>query len=452
MTQSRLIVITVVVILVAASITGGVYVGFKTGYENSRQQLLPELQKQIDTNANLTTQNNVLTESLHNASNLGLVKIGYIAANPTDEELSTTLLEDIIQPDLNEYAKKLGYNATFQFVIMDALDQAGVHLQKLQAMKDMGINLVISGGYSSMLSASLSVIKDRDMLLVSTTSTSPYGLSNQNDRLYRMIPPDTAIPRSMASIMWDYGVRSVIILNRDDAYGLGFVNQFKPAWFFRGGEFAGEAISYPADTTNFTNYLEAANLQAQAAKEKYTEGNQVGILLLSFEEDALIVPQIENYLPLYDCVVFSGFTHIGLKMLDYFVGSSQASHLKVFNLYSHPFIQSIINDVNSRHPTVSGFDDQDTYLYDAAWAIATSVLETRSVDAGVVAGVFPDVCGRLYGASGWCKLDQGGDRAPLPLDVYFYVNNHRGYAGLYNPDMDTIIWSMSQIISTPYRP
>jgi hypothetical protein len=248
----------------------------------------------------------------------------------------------------------------------------------------------------------------------------------------------------MASIMWDYGVRSVIILHRDDAYGLGFVNQFKPAWFFRGGEFAGEAISYPADAANFTSYLEAANLQAQAAREKYPDGNQVGILLLSFEEDALIVPQIENYLPLYDCVVFSGFTHIGLKMIDYFVGSPQANHLKVFNLYSHPFIQSIINDVNSRHPTVSGFDDQDTYLYDAAWAIATSVLETRSVDAGVVAGVFPDVCGRLYGASGWCKLDQSGDRAPLPLDVYYYVNNHRGYAGLYNPESDSTIWSIDE--------
>jgi branched-chain amino acid transport system substrate-binding protein len=443
-------VTVILVVLIASTLVGGVYFGYQSGYENSRQQFEPELKRQINVNANITKQNEALSIALNNASRLGTVKIGYIAPNPTDEKLSRTLIEDIIQPDLNEYASRLGFNVTFQFVIMDALDQAGVHLQKLQAMKDMGINLVISGGYSSMLSASLSVIKDRDMLLVGTTSTSPFGLSNPNDRLYRMIPPDSAIPYSMASIMWDYGVRSVIILHRGDAYGLGFVNLFKPAWFARGGEFAGETISYPADNTNFTSYLEAANQQAIPAKEKYPEVNQVGILLLSMDEDALIVPEIENYLPLYDCVMFSEFSHIGLKMLDYFIDSPQANHLKVFNPYSHPFIQSIINDVNSRHPTVSGFDDQDTYLYDAAWAIATSVLETRSVDASVVAGVFPDVCGRLYGASGWCKLDQGGDRTPLPLDIYFYTNNHRGYAGLYNPDTDMTSWNMTELIMTPY--
>ncbi len=65
--------------------------------------------------------------------------------------------------------------------------------------------------------------------------------------------------------------------------------------------------------------------------------------------------------------------------------------------------------------------DNDAYLYDSAWAIAASVLETRSVNASVVAGVFPEVCSRLYGASGWCRLDQNGDRAALPLDVWFYA-------------------------------
>ncbi len=56
---------------------------------------------------------------------------------------------------------------------------------------------------------------------------------------------------------------------------------------------------------------------------------RVAILLLAFDEDELIVPEMEDYLPLYDCVMFSGNSHIGLKT-DVFIGSPQASHLKVF--------------------------------------------------------------------------------------------------------------------------
>jgi branched-chain amino acid transport system substrate-binding protein len=431
-------VIGVAFILVIVSLVGGAYAGYQSGNTDARKQLEPELQRQINVNANITKQNEALNQALHNASNLNTVKIGYIAPNPTDEELSKTLVEDVIQPDLNKYASKLGYNVTFQLVIMDALNQDGVHLQKLQAMKDMGINLVISGGYSSMLSASLSIINDRDMLLVGTTSTSPFGLSNPNDRLYRMIPPDSTLPDSFASIMWSYGIKDIIILHRGDSYGLGFVNLFKPAWFARGGEFAGEAISYPVDTTDFSSLLEAANLQAQTAKEKYPEGDRVGILLLSFDEDRLIVPEMENYLPLYDCVMFSGFSHIGIRTPDYFVDSPQANHLKVFTPRDQPFSSSIFEGLKDRDAYLN---DKGAYIYDSAWAIAASVLETRSVNASVVSSVFPGVCGRLYGASGWCRLDQRGDRAPLPLDVWFYSQNSRLYAGMYTPDTDTINWN-----------
>ncbi len=128
-------------------------------------------------------------------------------------------------------------------------------------------------------------------------------------------------------------------------------------------------------------------------------------------------------------------------MIDYFIGSPQASHLKVFTPSAQPFRSSIIEGLKDRYPSGASYlDEQGAYLYDSAWAMATSVLETRSVNASVVAGGFPDVCGRLYGASGWCRLDQSGDRAPLPLDVWFYSQNSRLYTGMYTPDTDTMKW------------
>lgn len=53
--------------------------------------------------------------------------------------------------------------------------------------------------------------------------------------------------------------------------------------------------------------------------------------------------------------------------------------------------------LKARYPSI---DEWDAFLYDGAWAITVSVLETRSVNATVVNGVFSDVCDRLNGASG----------------------------------------------------
>ncbi len=103
---------------------------------------------------------------------------------------------------------------------MDVLNtQASDHLTKIQELKKKGVDLVISGGWSSMLSASRSYVDDNDMILVGTSSTSPCGLPIPNDRLYRMIPPESYLPNALASIMWSYGVKSVIILQRGDSWG-----------------------------------------------------------------------------------------------------------------------------------------------------------------------------------------------------------------------------------------
>lgn len=350
--------ISIAVILVVASLFGGVYVGYQSGYTNSHQQSDAELQRQININANLTSANEALNRALHNASNMNVVRIGYIASSLTDLELSKPLIEQIIQPDLNEYAGKLGYNVTFQFEIVNALSQSGVHLQKLQELKGMGVDLVISGGWSSMLSDGLRYANEYDMLLVGTSSTSPWGLATPNDRLFRMLPPESAISSSLAGIMWSYGVKSVIVIQRGDSWGNGFVDAFEPVWIAKGGELAGDPIKYLVDETDFSGYLAAANVQAQAAKAKYPEGDRVAILLLAFDEDETIVSQIKDYAPLYDCVMFGGRSHVGLKM-DGFIGNPDAIHLKTFTPSPQPFKSSIHDELTSRYSIrVNYLDDQ----------------------------------------------------------------------------------------------
>ena len=175
MNQVKTTVFGVIIILITVSIAGGLYFGYQTGYDNSRKTLEPQLQEQINLNANVTRQNQILDRALHNVSNLGTVKIGYLASSLTDRELTTPFINEIVQPDLNAYASKLGYNVTFQFIIPDVVStQPGEHLTKIQELKKEGVDLVISGGWSSMLDLSFNYVNNNNMLLVGTTSTSPY--------------------------------------------------------------------------------------------------------------------------------------------------------------------------------------------------------------------------------------------------------------------------------------
>ena len=119
-----------------------------------------------------------------------IIKIGYIAADTTGLETAKPYLEQIIAPDLNKYLRDLGYNFQVQFLIENANGQPNIHLEKIQGFHSIGVNLVIGGGWSSQAQSALSYMNSNNMLLVSTSSTSP-TLAIANDRLFRMCTPDT---------------------------------------------------------------------------------------------------------------------------------------------------------------------------------------------------------------------------------------------------------------------
>jgi ABC-type branched-subunit amino acid transport system substrate-binding protein len=440
--KSRL---TLVTILIALAIAGSYY-SYNLGYDALSRSLEPEIKRLATANENLAEENNNLNNALNDATQLGVVKVGYIAPSLSDFELSGDFIHQIVEPDLNAYAAKLGYNVTFQFVISNANTQAAEHLKLTQDLKKQGIDLVISGGWSSMLSASRAYLNDRDMVMVGTTSTSP-ALTTPNTRLFRMITPESAIPNALVDIMWSYGVKSVVIIQRGDGWGDLIASIFRQAWMAKGGGLAGEAVRYSPEESNFTSSLKAANLQAEAAKRVYPDGDRVAVLLLSFDEDIAIVNGMETYTPLYDCVLFSVYSHIGSKS-DGFLNNPRAEHLKVFTPAFQPFRSSKYESLKARYPSL---DEFDAYLYDSAWAVVTSVLETRSVNASKISGVFPDVCGRLYGVSGWCNLDENGDRAALPMDVCFYRGSMLR-AGVYDPDSGSMTWNKGELEYAPAGP
>jgi ABC-type branched-subunit amino acid transport system substrate-binding protein len=148
------------------------------------------------------------------------VRIGYISSNTVGLETSVPYLTEIIEPDLNEYADKLGYNTGFEFIILDAEGDAQTHLDQVMYLKSIGVNLFIGGLWSGQASGSLDYVNENDMLMWSSSSTGSW-LAIENDNLYRMCPTDNVQGPAIAEAMGSYGVGAVVVIQRGDGWGYG---------------------------------------------------------------------------------------------------------------------------------------------------------------------------------------------------------------------------------------
>ena len=378
------------------------------------------------------------------------VKIGYIATNGL--EPYSTFLKQIIEPDLNKYAAKLGYDVNFKFVIADAAGSADVHLKKVKAFKSMGIELIIGGGWSSQASTSLSYVNKNGMLLFSPSSTSPL-LAIPNDNLFRIAPTDLKQAPAITEMLWSYGIKAIVVVQREDAWADGLYNAFKPLFEAKGGVVLAR-ITYVAEVTDFSSYLEAAEAAAAAAILTYG-ADRVAVEMISFQEASIIVTQAEDYPTIYSLPWFgSDGTAFVQQLID--DAPTQAAHLGIYSTIASAPQSQKYSDLYDRYYAIThqplGF--YNAGLYDIAWVIAKGVLEAQNTEALDVIPLIPQICYDMWGASGWCRLDQNGDRYDANYDIWGYGGTpvqsvHYGY---YDSVTGKVTWDTAALGYTPIGP
>ncbi len=444
--------LAVVVLLVAASLAGGAFVGYRSGLTSPRPVTDTEMLRLTAVNANLTTANALLTaenEALRGAAPEiagRVVRIGFIAPESTSFEVNKVFIEKILQPDLNAYASSLGHGTSFEFVVEDAMGQANTHLEIVQKFKTSNLSVFMGAGWSSHGCASLSYVMHNDMLMMSWNSTSP-TLAISGDRFFRMCPADNALSPALADVLWSYGIKELIIIQRGDSWGDGIVNLFVPEWTRLGGV-AGETIRYVAEATDFCDYLKQGRTQAEAAIARMDgDTSRVAVLLLAFDEAHQILRQASQCEVLYNLVWFGADGTAKSKAI---MENSplEANHLKLFSLLPQEPATSSYAELEVRYEEATGkpFDIYSAYLYDAAWVLAKSILDTGSDDATKVAAALPGVCERFYGVTSWCRLNEYGDRTPPPYDIWFYAPGTTSpseslLAGTYTPETGETVWN-----------
>jgi hypothetical protein len=86
------------------------------------------------------------------------VQLGYIESTTVNLEQSVPHLQEIVEPDINDYLNKLGYDIEIEYLIDDATAQQAVHLEKVQGFKSIGVNVFIGGQWSSQAKAHLAIV------------------------------------------------------------------------------------------------------------------------------------------------------------------------------------------------------------------------------------------------------------------------------------------------------
>ena len=452
MALSKTMMTAVIAVLVVSSLVGGTYVGYQRGYADSAQSTNPdqermvsEIQTLMETNANITAENDALRKSVSSIAGK-TVKIGYIASDTTTYTATKAFMEQVVQPDINLYASGLGLDVGFEFIILDAQGQAQKHLEHVQQLRSEGVDIFIGAGWSSQGCATLSYANANKMLMMSPSSTSP-TLAIARDSFFRMCPADTALPPTLADVLWDYGIKEVVVIQRGDSWGDGIINLFKPAFTANGGAVS-EIVRYPAETTDFCpSLMEARTLGEEAIARMGGDTSKVGVLLLAFDEASQILKAVSQCEILYNLTWFGADSTARSANITA-NAPIEANHLKLYSLLAQMPDSTRYNDLKAQYEAATGkdFSIYRAYLYDAAWVLAKTILETGSDDATRVAAALPSVCENHYGVTGWCKLDEYGDRAPPTYDIWYYAPGATApsvsaLAGNYYPDTRVTNWS-----------
>jgi branched-chain amino acid transport system substrate-binding protein len=371
------------------------------------------------------------------------IQIGYIAAQTSGLETSVPLCQDIIAADINDYFTKLSYDTDVEFLIDTADGQAAIHLEKVQGFKSMDVTIFLGGQWSSQAQASLGYVNDNDMLMISSSSTSPL-LAIEDDRLFRTCPTDLVQAPAIAEMWKSWGADAILILQRGDSWADGIYNVLIPVLEEKGITVI-ERVRYAAEVTEFSSYLATMdNLLGNAIDQYGVE--RVGVQTMSFDELVVIVSQTSDYPHTRD-VIWMGTESSGRnqRMLD--DGAGMQVQLRGFSSLMTPAKswkwEKLVSDYFAAVGQQASF--YTAADYDAAWALSLSAIEAGSISAHDITPTWPDVPRNFYGASGWVDLDDNGDRKPGIFDIWGYVDDSFTSWGQYNGIEISVNWDDAKL-------
>ena len=170
------------------------------------------------------------------------------------------------------------------------------------------------------------------------------------------------------------------------------------------------------DVNNIKAGLDEAEVTIKLAIEKYGLKN-VAIQVIG--GGIYTIEQVGNY-PHLNSVQW--FSYLDLPSWQFLVDKAPdtAAHFMLFTPIIAPIQSSLYHNLNAKY--YANFSDTLNFemaaKHDAAWIIVRAILESQNTDIDCLLEVIPEVSSQTFGATGYCKLNQAGDRVSADYEIW----------------------------------
>jgi branched-chain amino acid transport system substrate-binding protein len=347
--------------------------------------------------------------------------------------------------EVNDFLAKAGAAFRVKLLVEDTASRPDVALEKLKTLAAKGVKVVVGSASSGEARNIMGYADANNILILSGMSTAP-ELAIPGDNLFRLCPDDNKQGKAISRVIYDSGVRYIIPVWRGDAWGDGLVEAARKRFEELGGKFL-EGIRYAPEAKEFSAEVGVLASKVTDAIKRYGR-DKVGVYYAAFEEAITFFTQAAGY-PVLSEVKWFGTD--GTVLGDKFVTETLVAEFCVktggfINPVFAPTRSSITVKVeNTVKEKLGRAPDAYTYsVYDTLWLAVKCILAAGKYDAGAIKAVLPKVAETTFGASGWLKLNEAGDREIADYELWAIAMENGKYtwrlAGIYTAASDSVTW------------
>jgi len=314
--------------------------------------------------------------------------------------------------DINKFVQEADLPIVFEFYHEDTETKANITLDKVKAFAAKGVKLVVGALDSSDIRMISGYVNANKIVTISTMSTVA-ELGIPDDYIFRPIPHDDAEGVALAKLVSELGYTHVALLVRKDPCDISIANKFTE-------EFSGEILThvdYAGGTKEFSNELLLLERAVGPAIKKYGT-DKIAVVSLTWEDLAQIYSQAQARNSVILSVKWTGgdaVAHSSIILEE--VGSIAAEVGTISPMSAAPDsskkteVVEYVNEKLGETPDIYSLS-----CYDGLWLGALSVLVSGKYDGEAIKKVLPFIANSYYGATGWTKIDECGDRTALDVD------------------------------------
>ena len=368
------------------------------------------------------------------------IPIGYIHASPVQVSLAKPAIT-MFTEDVNKFVQQAGIPVKFVVWEENAEESPTKARERAETLLARGVQVLVGPPWSSQVKAIMPLVNDRKIPLISCCATST-ELAIPGDYVFRLSPDDSKQALLWARILADLKIKAALPIIIQEEYSVDIfasIQKAAPNIVYL------KEIPVSAEKKEFVGELTEAEAEYKEALKQYSR-DEIAILLFVTDGGAVYSPLLNDMAKFPELMKAKdrvlGLDVAGATGITQYAGGP-ASQVE-FTAYSPaPAVASAnYKDWKERFTATAGFEPEyhGYDSYDALWIAALSILSASEYTGEAIAKVIPTIAARYYGVSGWCVLNEAGDRMFPTFTIYRIIDSKWQLVGVYEGASDSITW------------